>query len=67
MRIVKAILTFNFILAVLSVQAQELQVKVNINHSQISGTDVSVFENLQQTLEQFVNERQWTDLQFQKN
>ena len=67
MRIVKAILTFNFILAVLSVQAQELQVKVNINHSQISGTDVSVFENLQQTLEQFVNERQWTELQFQKN
>ena len=67
MRIVKAILTFNFILAVLSVQAQELQVKVNINHSQISGTDVSVFENLQQTLEQFVNERQWTELHFQKN
>lgn len=67
MRIVKAILTFNFILAVLSVQAQELQVKVNINHSQISGSDVSVFENLQQTLEQFVNERQWTELQFQKN
>ena len=67
MRIVKAILTFNFILAVLSVQAQELQVKVNINHSQISGTDVSVFENLQQMLEQFVNERQWTELQFQKN
>ena len=67
MRIVKAILTFNFILAVLSVQAQELQVKVNINHSQISGTDVSVFENLQQTLEQFVNERQWTELQLQKN
>lgn len=67
MRIVKAILTFNFILAVLSVQAQELQVKVNINHSQISGTDVSVFENLQQTLEQFINERQWTELQFQKN
>ena len=47
--------------------AQELQVKVNINHSQIQGSDVSVFENLQQTMEQFVNERQWTDLQFQKN
>ena len=47
--------------------AQELQARININHSQIQGTDVSVFENLQQTLEQFVNERQWTDLQFQKN
>ena len=48
-------------------QAQELQAKININYSQIQGTDVSVFENLKQTLEQFVNERQWTDLQFQKN
>lgn len=51
----------------LPIQAQELQVRININHSQISGTDVSVFENLQQTLEQFVNERQWTNLQFQRN
>ncbi len=41
--------------------------KVNINHSQITGTDNSVFDNLQQTLEQFINERQWTDLQFQEN
>ena len=47
--------------------AQELEAKISINHSQIQGTDVSVFENLQQTLEQFVNERQWTNLQFQKN
>ena len=67
MRIVKTILTFNFLLAVLSIQAQELQVKVNINHSQIQGSDVSIFENLQQTMEQFINERQWTGLQFQKN
>ncbi len=47
--------------------AQELQAKITINHAQISGTDNSVFDNLQQTLEQFVNERQWTNLQFQKN
>ena len=54
-------------LAVLGINAQELQVKVNINHSQIQGTDASVFENLQQTMEQFLNERSWTDMQFQKN
>mgnify|MGYP003434451647 FL=1 len=47
--------------------AQELQTKITINHNQIQGTDKSVFENLQQTLEQFVNDRQWTNLQFQKN
>ena len=56
-----------FILLPLSSTAQELQVKVNINHQQVQGTDASVFENLQQTLEQFVNERQWTALQFQEN
>ena len=47
--------------------SQELQAKVNINSSKITGTDASVFTNLQETLEQFVNDRQWTDLQFQKN
>lgn len=60
--------TICFILAaVLSLYGQELQVRVTINHSQIQGTDASVFDNLQQTLEQFINERQWTPLQFQKN
>ena len=49
------------------VNAQELQAKVTINHNQIQGTDASVFENLQQTLEQFINDKQWTSLQFQKN
>lgn len=47
--------------------AQELLAKVTINHNQIQGTDASVFENLQQTLEQFVNDKQWTNYQFQKN
>lgn len=51
----------------LHVHCQELQAKVTINHNQIQGTDVSVFDNLQQTLEQFINDRQWTSLQFQKN
>ena len=47
--------------------AQELQAKITINHAQISGTEKGVFDNLQQTLQQFVNNRQWTHLQFQKN
>jgi len=61
-----ALLTVILILAVLGINAQELQVKVNVNHSKIQGTDASVFENLQQTIEQFMNERTWTELQFQK-
>ena len=52
---------------VTNVVAQELQVKVTINSSQVEGSDKSVFENLQQTLEQWMNDKQWTELQFQKN
>ena len=47
--------------------AQELNVKINFNTQQIQQTDKSVFENLEQTLTQFMNERQWTELQYQQN
>ena len=50
-----------------SLKAQELEAKININSSQVQGSDKSVFDNLKQTLEQFVNERQWTAMQFQEN
>ena len=47
--------------------AQELEAKINFNTAKIGTTDKSVLENLKETLEQFFNERQWTDLQFQPN
>jgi hypothetical protein len=54
-------------IASMPLYSQELLAKIVINHNQIQGTDASVFENLQQTLEQFVNQHQWTNMQFQKN
>ena len=64
----KKILTI-IILALTSIHCygQELEAKVTINSNQIQGTDKSVFESLQETLTQFINDRQWTNLQFQKN
>lgn len=56
-----------FMIPMTTVTAQELLAKVTINHNQIQGTDASIFDNLQETLEQFINDRQWTSLQFQKN
>ena len=47
--------------------SQELDAKVTINHNQVQGTDVSIFENLEETLTRFINEKQWTSLQFMKN
>jgi hypothetical protein len=61
------VIVVTFLLAVSDIHAQELQAKISINHQKVQGTDASVFENLQQTLEQFMNERQWTALQFQEN
>lgn len=49
------------------VQAQELQAKFNINHSQIQGTETAVFDAFKEKIEEFINNRQWTDLHFQEN
>lgn len=67
MKILRLLIILTVVFSAYSLNAQELLAKININHSQIQGTDESIFENLQQTLEQFVNEKQWTALQFQKN
>ena len=62
----KVLFVLLFLTTHVCMNAQELQARVTINHQQIQGTDASVFENLKQTLEQFINERQWTALQFKQ-
>ncbi len=47
------------------VGAQELQATVTVNHNAIQGTDTSVFDDLQTTLTNLLNDTQWTSLQFQ--
>lgn len=49
-----------------TISAQELNCKVVINHSQIQGTNTSVFETLQNAISEFMNNRSWTELQFSK-
>ena len=58
---------FFLLLISISGTSQELQMKVVVNHSKIQGTDDAVFKELQKNFEDFVNSRQWTELQFQKN
>ena len=45
--------------------AQELNCKVNVIHSQVQGTNKEVFEILERAITEFMNNRAWTDLQFQ--
>lgn len=47
-------------------RAQELNARVTINHQQVQGTSTSVFENMEQTIKDFLNNTQWTNLQFQR-
>ena len=46
--------------------AQELNCTVKVIHSQVQGTNKSVFETLETAISEFMNNREWTDLQFQK-
>ena len=48
----------------ITASAQELNAKVNINHSQIQGTEESIFDELRDRLEEFINAQRWTSLQF---
>lgn len=45
--------------------AQELKCNVKIIHSQIQGTNKSVFATLETAMKEFMNNKAWTDLQFQ--
>ena len=48
----------------LGARAQELNCRVKIVHSQIQGTNTSVFETLETAINEFMNNKEWTDLQF---
>ena len=65
MKQVKYILVFLLFAAIHSVQAQELKCNVTINSDQVEGSNKAVFNTLQQSIQEFVNNSQWTNLTFQ--
>ncbi len=44
--------------------AQELKCDIRINSNQLSGTDKTVFQNLQTALYEFINNTKWTNITF---
>ncbi len=60
-------LSLLFLLSHGAPKAQELEARVLVNHQQVQGTNTTVFENLQTALTAFLNERQWTNHQYQRN
>lgn len=47
-----------------SLAAQELNCEVVVNHSQIQGTNTQIFTTLENALKEFINNRKWTDAQY---
>ncbi|MBQ9363243.1 MAG: DUF4835 family protein [Bacteroidaceae bacterium] len=56
-----------FSLFPLKICSQELNCTVKVIHSQIQGTNTSVFETLETAITEFLNTKAWTDLQYQKD
>lgn len=48
-------------------EAQELNCRVEVNSSQIQGTNKSVFETLQESISEYFNTTRWTNTQFSPN
>lgn len=48
-------------------KAQELNMKVALNTSQIQGTDKSVFDKIEESVNHLINNRKWTDATFAVN
>ncbi|MBQ9525870.1 MAG: DUF4835 family protein [Bacteroidaceae bacterium] len=52
---------------VITLHAQELNARVNINYTQIETTKTDVFPKLQTTIEEFLNNHKWTEIAFREN
>lgn len=62
-RVVAAIM----LMAPLTGMAQELNCKVEIDFSQVPGTNTAVFTTLQDAISEYINTRKWTSAQFSPN
>lgn len=50
-----------------SAGAQELNCQVKIDHSQVQGTNTSIFSTLENAMSEYINTRKWTNAQFSPN
>ena len=67
-KVLRIILILCFILGHLTSEAQELQVKLTINHQQVGNTTrTDIFEALQEKMTNFLNEKTWTTMHFREN
>ncbi len=57
-------IVLSFITLIFALQAQELNCTVSINSDQVQGTNKSVFNTLQKSLSELINNRKWSELTY---
>ncbi|MDF1672013.1 MAG: DUF4835 family protein [Vicingaceae bacterium] len=65
--LIKIFLFVSVVSSTLSIHSQELNCNVQINSSQIQGSDKSVFDAMQKAIFEFVNNRKWTNNVFKNS
>ncbi|MGB0887485.1 MAG: DUF4835 family protein [Vicingaceae bacterium] len=65
--ILKYILILSILLIGSNISAQELMCNVQINSSQVQGSDKSVFDAMQKSIFEFVNSQKWTNNVYKSN
>lgn len=67
MKILKIIIPILLLCLSYSVKAQEINARVTINSDKVQGTNKQVFTTLENALNEFVNNKKWTDATFGVN
>ncbi|MGY0426260.1 MAG: type IX secretion system protein PorD [Polaribacter sp.] len=57
----KKVLFFIFLVSVVSISAQELNCLVTVNSKQVLGSNKQVFNTLQKSLDEYINQTKWTN------
>jgi hypothetical protein len=65
--IIKSILILIALVLSSSLKAQELLCTIEVNSQQVEGSSKSVFETLQEAMNEYVNNRKWTNTNFSNN
>ena len=57
---------FAFMLGIAPLQAQELQCDVRVNSNKVQGSDKTIYQNLQTSLYEFINNTKFTEINFRQ-
>lgn len=60
------LLALGYLMSFNTIQAQELQCDVRVNSNKVQGSDKTIYQNLQTSLYEFINNTKFTDINFRQ-